>query len=113
MSGGTLQLYGSLNLDLGASGEGVSRDHANAFAAGGLRIGGRYLDLRLPSPRAEEPVSFVKDIQPIFEQSCWSCHSQTLQLSKLDLSSRDSALKGASTDRRSIPDGPPTAGCTV
>ena len=47
-----------------------------------------------PSPRAEEPVSFVKDIQPIFEQSCWSCHSQTLQLSKLDLSSRDSALKG-------------------
>ena len=47
-----------------------------------------------PSPRAEEPVSFVKDIQPIFEKSCWTCHSQTLQLSKLDLSSRDSALKG-------------------
>ena len=50
--------------------------------------------LTSPSPRAEEPISFVKDIQPIFEKSCWTCHSQTLQLSKLDLSSRDSALKG-------------------
>ena len=46
------------------------------------------------TPRAEEPVSFTKDIQPIFEKSCWTCHSQTLHLAQLDLSSRDSALKG-------------------
>jgi hypothetical protein len=47
-----------------------------------------------PSPRAEGPVSFVKDIQPIFEKSCWTCHSGTVQLAQLDLSSRDRALKG-------------------
>ena len=52
------------------------------------------LSIHTPSPRAEEPVSFVKDIQPIFEQSCWTCHSQTLQLSKLDLSSRGRRAQG-------------------
>ena len=66
-----------------------------------------------PFPRAEEPVSFAKDIQPIFEKSCWTCHGQTLQLSKLDLSSRDSALKGGEHGPVLCPDGPTTAGCTA
>ena len=39
--------------------------------------------------------SFSKDIQPILETSCWKCHGATLQLSKLDLRTRESALKGA------------------
>jgi hypothetical protein len=46
------------------------------------------------SPRAQEPVSFTKDIQPIFEKSCWTCHGQGLHLAQLDLTSRESALKG-------------------
>src|SRR6266545_2609478 len=45
-------------------------------------------------PHAQEPVSFAKDIKPIFEKSCWGCHSGATQLSKLDLSTRDGALKG-------------------
>ena len=38
--------------------------------------------------------SFAKDIRPIFEGSCWTCHGDTAQLSKFDLRTRDSALKG-------------------
>jgi uncharacterized protein DUF1553/uncharacterized protein DUF1549/cytochrome c len=45
-------------------------------------------------PNAQEPVSFTKDIKPIFESSCWGCHGTAAQLSKLDLSTRDGALKG-------------------
>ncbi len=44
---------------------------------------------------ADRRVSFSKDIQPIFETSCWNCHGATLQLSQLDLRTRESALKGA------------------
>src|SRR5260370_3781082 len=44
---------------------------------------------------AVRPVSFSKDIQPILETSCWNCHGATMQLSKLDLRTRESALKGA------------------
>jgi hypothetical protein len=39
-------------------------------------------------------VSFSKDIQPIFETSCWKCHGAAVQLSKLDLRSRETALRG-------------------
>src|SRR4051794_25656284 len=43
---------------------------------------------------ADQPVSFTRDIQPIFESSCWKCHGAAIQLSKLDLRSREAALKG-------------------
>jgi hypothetical protein len=39
-------------------------------------------------------VSFSRDVQPIFETSCWKCHGASVQLSKLDLRSRESALAG-------------------
>ncbi len=48
----------------------------------------------LTSTRAEEPVSFAKDIKPIFDSNCAACHGATTQLSKLDLSTRESALRG-------------------
>ena len=43
---------------------------------------------------AQTPVSFSKDIQPIFEASCWKCHGAAVQLSKLDLRTRQAALTG-------------------
>src|SRR6476469_11214269 len=43
---------------------------------------------------AETPISFGKDIQPIFESSCWKCHGAAVQLSKLDLRTRQAALSG-------------------
>ncbi|MGI8990764.1 MAG: PSD1 and planctomycete cytochrome C domain-containing protein [Bryobacteraceae bacterium] len=39
-------------------------------------------------------VAFSKDVQPILQNSCWKCHGSAMQLSKLDLRTRDSALKG-------------------
>ncbi|MCU1337226.1 MAG: hypothetical protein JWO19_2807 [Bryobacterales bacterium] len=48
----------------------------------------------LTSSRAEQPVSFTSDIKPIMEASCWNCHGPSMQLSKLDLRTRESALKG-------------------
>ena len=37
---------------------------------------------------------FSTDIRPMFESSCWQCHGSAIQLSKLDLRTRDAALKG-------------------
>src|SRR5258706_5931351 len=42
----------------------------------------------------ETPVSFAKDIQPILSSTCLNCHGDTAQLSKFDLRTRDTALKG-------------------
>lgn len=48
---------------------------------------------KLPAPVASR-VEFVKDIQPILEQSCLRCHNSTLPLSGFRLDSRENALKG-------------------
>src|SRR5260370_22400321 len=42
----------------------------------------------------EKPISFSSDIRPIFENSCWKCHGGSTQQSKLDLRTREGALKG-------------------
>ena len=62
---------------------------------------------------ADQPVSFSRDIQPILETSCWKCHGDAVQLSKLDLRNRDAALKGGQEARRSFPARPPRAGSTA
>ena len=43
---------------------------------------------------ADRQVSFSKDIQPIFQANCWTCHGATVQSSHLDLHTRELALKG-------------------
>src|SRR6516164_7695247 len=43
---------------------------------------------------ADQPVSFTPEIRSIFESSCWKCHGAAIQLSKLDLRSREAALRG-------------------
>ena len=43
---------------------------------------------------AQVPVSFSKDIQPILEQNCLRCHGQAMQSSRLDLSTREGAMRG-------------------
>src|SRR5262245_4565076 len=47
----------------------------------------------MPTVDAQEPISFERDIQPILQASCESCHGE-LHVSGLDLRTRDSALKG-------------------
>jgi hypothetical protein len=43
---------------------------------------------------ADRQISFARDIQPVFQKTCWNCHSASVQLSKLSLATRDDALKG-------------------
>src|SRR5687767_14236548 len=40
------------------------------------------------------PVSFAKDIFPVLEANCLACHGASMQLAKLDLRTRESALAG-------------------
>ena len=49
------------------------------------------------------PVSFAKDIDPILERECRACHGDTVQLGKLDLSTRDNALRGGARGSDIIP----------
>ena len=51
-------------------------------------------------------MSFSRDIQPIFESSCWKCHGAAVQLSKLDLRSREGALKGGAHGPSIVPGKP-------
>jgi hypothetical protein len=44
---------------------------------------------------AGRPVSFSKDIQPIIAANCWTSLGAALQLSKLDLCTRESVSKDA------------------
>lgn len=50
----------------------------------------------------EETVSFAKDIRPILQGSCLTCHGE-LQVSGLDLRSRDSALRGGENGAAIVP----------
>ena len=51
----------------------------------------------------DAPVTFARDIQPIMERSCWTCHGETVQLSKLDLRSREAALRGGAHGPALVP----------
>src|ERR1700730_13949238 len=52
---------------------------------------------------ADKPVSFAKDIEPVLQASCWKCHGSAIQLSKLDLRTRDAALKGGEKGAAIVP----------
>src|SRR5256885_14483728 len=52
---------------------------------------------------ADKVVSFSAEIQPVLESSCWKCHGAAIQLSKLDLSTREAALKGGAKGAAIVP----------
>src|SRR5436190_5435271 len=56
-----------------------------------------------PIRAADQPVSFTADMRPLFESSCWKCHGGSIQLSKLDLRTRDAALKGGTRGAAILP----------
>ena len=49
---------------------------------------------KLPPPAAKSGVTYVTDIQPIFENSCVKCHGAQKPKGKLRLDSLDGVLKG-------------------
>ena len=66
-------------------------------ATGSVRSAGQ------PTTSAEGPITFTEHIRPIMERSCWNCHGAAVQLSDLDLRTRDDALKGGASGPAIVP----------
>src|SRR6476661_3800003 len=67
--------------------------------------------VRAPSQSASSPKQsadelFVKEIRPLFEKQCLTCHSGAKPQSGLDLSTRDGILKGGSRGPAIVPGDP-------
>lgn len=60
---------------------------------------------KLPPASTKEGVTYEKDIQPIFEQSCFRCHSSKAEKvkGKLKLDTLADALKGGDNGKDIIP----------
>ena len=75
--------------------DGVPSSHSRHlrhwFSCGAAQRAGAQSDTTRPHPHA---VTFARDIQPILEKSCASCHSGDLKLADLDLSNREAAMRG-------------------
>src|SRR2546430_1867256 len=69
----------------------------------GLVVTGWVVTLSSTLSGAQEPVSFTKDIQPILQNSCWKCHGEAMQLSKLDLRTLEGAVKGGEKGASILP----------
>ena len=52
---------------------------------------------------ADREISFSKDVQPIFQKTCWNCHGPSVQLSQLSLATREAALKGGAHGAALVP----------
>jgi hypothetical protein len=61
------------------------------------------LSAQSAAPASAPPISFDKDVKPVLEQHCLSCHGETTQSGKLDLRNRDSALKGGARGSDIVP----------
>ena len=64
---------------------------------------GSSLRAQTQETAASSGVSFTDDIRPIMERSCWNCHGEAAKLSQLDLSSRETALKGGTRGPALVP----------
>ena len=51
----------------------------------------------------QTPADFTHAIRPIMERSCWNCHGEAVQLSSLDLRTRESALQGGDRGPAIVP----------
>jgi mono/diheme cytochrome c family protein len=61
------------------------------------------LSTQSAAPAPAPAISFDKDVKPVLEQHCLSCHGETMQSGKFDLRNRDSALKGGARGSDIVP----------
>ena len=61
---------------------------------------------------AQPSIAFDRDIRPILEGKCVSCHGGALQLSKLDLRTREIGVDGGAHGPSLVPGNAERAGCT-
>jgi mono/diheme cytochrome c family protein len=62
--------------------------------------------LAAQAPAASNPVSFSKDVQPIFQANCVGCHGASVKMKGLNLSSEDGARKGSESGPVLVPGNP-------
>lgn len=65
----------------------------------GAYAGDKVDESKLPPVAKKSDVSFDKDIKPIFQKACVSCHGPEKQKAKLRLDTLDWTLKGAGGDQ--------------
>jgi len=61
------------------------------------------LSAQSTSAPSDARVSFGKDVRPVLEKNCVSCHGEALQSGKLDLRTRDSAMRGGARGSDIVP----------
>jgi hypothetical protein len=63
--------------------------------AGILSVIGADIDIsKLPPASTKKDLTYVKDIKPLFENSCFKCHGSEKQKGKLRLDSLEAVKKG-------------------
>src|SRR5215813_14250838 len=55
------------------------------------------------SPSPSEKIDFSRDIQPIFERSCYGCHGEKQQMAGLRLDSKKLAFAGGQSGKAIVP----------
>jgi len=58
---------------------------------------------KLPPASDKKGVTYVKDIRPILEASCFRCHGEEKQKGDLRLDSREAVLKGGEDGKVAVP----------
>jgi WD40 repeat protein/mono/diheme cytochrome c family protein len=74
-----------------------------------LLAAGPFLAAAEPPPEAPAPVSYYRDVRPIFQQHCQGCHQPAKPLGGLVMTEYAELLKKGMTDRAGITPGHPEA----
>src|SRR5256885_892086 len=67
-----------------------------------LKLHSAEIDAAKLPPPAKVTVDFERDVKPIFEKSCFRCHSPEKPKSHFRLDNRESALKGGENNQDDI-----------
>jgi len=62
--------------------------------SGSAAFAAKPIDVSTLPPPAARPINFERDVRPIFDKSCYSCHGPEKQRSGYRLDQKESALTG-------------------
>ena len=75
-----------------------------SLVAAGWSVTAAEIDLsKLPAPAKKDGLTYSKDIRPMFEASCFRCHTGEKPKAGLRLDTLESALKGSKDEKVIIP----------
>ncbi len=74
-----------------------------ALAAVGILVAEDVDISKLPPSAGKKEIDFVRDVKPLFEQSCFGCHgAKPRAKSKYFMNKRDTAIQGGSSKEAAI-----------